>query len=500
MPAPEQFESAKLRTIDVLLEEGSDRVSLELAVAALVSAEPWAIRPVPLEPSGREFDLVPPGPVAPEQAWELTKKLLEQPSVKDADPAFEALYAEPDAAANEEPTGAEEFTEDDYDWSVSFVKAQDAWKLPDSVAHHGEGILIGHPDSGYQSHPELGPNFKPELGWDFIENDSNTENAGGGHGLSTASVISSPHDFAAASIGGTPQPFVDGIAPEAEVIPLRVTKPTLVIPAPVLFRVGVDRLRDAIRFAIDRHVQDAVRENIIVIAAAGNYTGPIVVWPAAYDEVVAMAACNARSRPWEHSAHGKAVDATGPGESVWTAQPGNKIAKSSGTSHATAIVAGIAALWLAHHGRDRLLARYQGGPPLARVFRHVLRATCESWPESRNSWGAGLVNAKACLQYPLPAVTELESFGAEDSLTHAFSDLPKAVVQRRLATTLGVDEQKAARLDKEYGRELRFWSLTRPSFRHALLEEGAARRLETFGKGAAFVLPPFSPSIQAAIR
>ncbi|RKG71075.1 peptidase S8 and S53, subtilisin, kexin, sedolisin [Corallococcus sp. CA054B] len=530
MAPPEQFESSKLRTLDVLIREGFDRASLEKSVAALVGTERWIIRPVPFDPTGRSFDLLPPGTVEPEQAWELARRLQADPNVEDADPAFEAVYAEHTSVTDTAPTllkaqsaepGPETFNEHDCDWSVRFVKADEAWKLPGG-ASQGEGILIGHPDSGYLPHPELGPNFTPRLGWDFIDDDPTTENPGGGHGLGTASVMASPYN--GPSVDG-PKLFVDGIAPKAEVVPLRVAKPTLFVPSPVLFNVGVDRLRDSIGFAIQRRVhvisislgwlpnaglhriiQQAVRENIIVIAAAGNYTGPVVVWPGAYDEVVAMAACNASAQPWAFSAWGKAVDATGPGEDVWVAQPGDKVGQSSGTSYATATVAGIAALWLAHHGRDNLLAKYQGGPTLAQVFRHVLRATCDSWPQSQLAWGAGLVNAKACLEAPLPDVTALESFTtrallheSSDTVASTFSGLPEADVLRGLATTLGVDEQKASRLDAEFGRELRFWALTHAPFRHAL-QEGASRDRQALKARAQAAMPPFSPSLRAAIR
>ncbi|RKI65817.1 peptidase S8 and S53, subtilisin, kexin, sedolisin [Corallococcus sp. AB049A] len=504
-PPPEQFESTKLRALDVLLREGFDRAALERAVAALGGAERWIIRPAPYEPTGRAFDLLPPGIIEPAQAWELARRLQADPGVEDADPAFEAVYAEPGPAGDTART----FNANDCDWSLRFVKADQAWLLPGG-ASQGAGILIGHPDSGYLPHPELGPNFTPRLGWDFIDDDPTTENPGGGHGLGTASVLSSPYNGPNAD--GTL--FVDGIAPKAEVIPLRVAKPTLFVPAPVLFNVGADRLRDAIGFAIQRGVhvisislgwlpnagmhraiQQAVQANIIVIAAAGNYTGPIVVWPGAYAEVVAMAACNASAQPWAHSAYGKAVDATGPGENVWTAQPVDKVEQSSGTSYATAIVAGIAALWLAHHGRDALLARYQGGATLARVFRHVLRATRDTWPQSQLAWGAGLVNAKACLEAPLPGVSELEPAlrqTSSETVAATFSGLDEADVLKGLATTLGVDEQKAARLDAEFGRELRFWALTDAPFRRAI-REGAGKTLRA-------ALPPFSPSLRAALR
>ena len=507
---PTQFESTKLRALDVLLREGFDRTALEKAVAVLAGAEPWIIRPAPYEPTGRAFDLLPPGIIEPAQAWELARRLQAQPGVEDADPAFEAVYAEPGPAGDTAQSKAQAFNASDCDWSLRFVKADEAWLLP-GVASQGEGIVIGHPDSGYLAHPQLGPNFEPRLGWDFIDDDPTTLNPGGGHGLGTASVMSSPYDAPSPS---RPQLFVDGIAPQVNVIPLRVSKPTLFVPSPVLFTVGVDRLRDAIGFAIQRGVhvisislgwlpnagmhraiQQAVQENIIVIAAAGNYTGPIVVWPGAYDEVVAMAACNASAQPWAHSAYGKAVDATGPGENVWVAQPEDKVEQSSGTSYSTAITAGIAALWLAHHGRDNLLAKYQGGATLAQVFRHVLRATCDTWPQSQLAWGAGLVNAKACLEAPLPDVTELEPAlrqTSSETVAATFSGLKEADVLKGLATTLGVDEQKAARLDAEFGRELRFWALADASFRHAI-REGAGKTLRA-------QLPPFSPSLLAALR
>ncbi|RYZ12081.1 MAG: peptidase S8 and S53, subtilisin, kexin, sedolisin, partial [Myxococcaceae bacterium] len=248
MAPPEQFESSKLRTLDVLLREGFDRTSLEKTVAALVGAESWIIRPVPFEPTGRSFDLLPPGIIEPAQAWELARRLQADPSVEDADPAFEAVYAEQTETTDTTPTlpkaqsaepGPETFNENDCDWSPRFVKAGEAWEL-DGGASQGEGILIGHPDSGYLPHPELGPNFAPRLGWDFIDDDPTTENPSGGHGLGTASVMASPYNDP--SVDG-PKLFVDGVAPKAEVVPLRVAKPTLFVPSPVLFNVGVDRLR-----------------------------------------------------------------------------------------------------------------------------------------------------------------------------------------------------------------------------------------------------------------
>jgi hypothetical protein len=137
-----------------------------------------------------------------------------------------------------------------------------------------------------------------------------------------------------------------------------------------------------------------------------------VVWPAAYDEVIAVAACNVRRQTWRGSCRGAAVDVTAPGESVWCARvdrtatpPAHDSARSSGTSYAVATVAGIAALWLARHGPDNLARRY-GAEKIPFIFNRLLRDTCvkvddPSWEPG--SFGAGLVDAEALLAAPLPA-------------------------------------------------------------------------------------------------
>lgn len=497
MAPHQQFSEPRVRSLYVRLRRGCTKADLEQAVAALALRDPPMLYRVPFAPGELQWDVLPLEPLTPAEGWELSRKLQSAPCVDVAEPNFEANYAEPQRteplqkAGTEAPVaaGAATFNEDENDWSLKLVNAEAAWKLSPQGQSQGEGIVIGHPDSGYRTHPELGigGNYRPELGWDFIEDDASLESDGGGHGLSTASVISSPDNRAPG------KNTVTGVAPKATIIPFRVAKPTWFIPAPVLFNAGTERLRDAIWFAILRRVhvvsislgwlpndglhtaiQHAVRENIIVIAAAGNFTGPLVIWPGQYAEVVAMAACNARKQPWSGSARGSAVDATGPGENVWTAQPDDKVEKSSGTSHATATVAGIAALWLAHHGRDNLLAKYQGQRTLADVFLTVLQASCQKWNESPNDWGAGLVDAAACLKQPLPAVAGTEAPARSrkaqaDTVRDAFRAVPDTELYTRLADVLGVRPEAAAKLDESHGRELRFHALTNPAVQRKLL-------------------------------
>ncbi|QSQ19009.1 S8 family serine peptidase [Pyxidicoccus parkwayensis] len=524
----EQFQSPRVHAIVVLLKAGYGQDWLGRWVFERVGTG-WSVCPVPFHPRGDEFDVVPQAGVEPARAWDFARELRALDGVVDAEPTFEALYEE---SAVQGPTGADpDITPRSLaygsaggtadagsacDWSVKFVQAEEAWALPDCVSRYGQGIRVGHPDSGYRAHPELGADFNPGPGWDFINGDSATENVQGDHGLETASVISS------ADNRSENERSITGIAAQAEVIPLRVTKPHSFVPAPVLFEAGATRLRDAIRYALTleppchvlsislgwlpdgglhRALQDAVQQNVIVIAAAGNYTGRIVVWPAAYPEAIAMAACNAQGAPWWGSARGPAVDATGPGEGVWVANVAQYVAQSDGTSFAVATIAGIAALWLAYHGRDNLLARYAGGPLLSEVFRQVLCASCTSWEQDPGLWGAGLVNARGCLQAPLPdpAAVQGAPAVAAGPVEETFPTIPAPRLHESLARVLGVKRAAIEPILAEHGRELRFWLLTQPDFRRALAESfiPAMEPVVTAQRAA---LPPFSDGLHEALR
>lgn len=190
-------------------------------------------------------------------------------------------------------------------------------------------------------------------------------------------------------------------------------------------------MHDAVREAIDLAV---VENNLIIVAAAGQtYTmesfngisqaaaglgfpvGDTVALPAAYANVIAVAGCSPDGRPWDESFRGPNVDITAPADGLWVAefdsnkadQHGNRlplVESASGTTFAAAFMAGVAALWLAHWGRDQLLARYHG-IPLGWVFRHQLHRTANSahtndW--DRTNYGAGVVNVHALLEEPLP--------------------------------------------------------------------------------------------------
>jgi hypothetical protein len=276
-----------------------------------------------------------------------------------------------------------------------------------------EKVVIAHPDSGKKRHPEAIPDPKIAFEYDYVDEGREPFDPLDGHGLSTSSVFGSLDDRAD---GGT----ITGVAPGVRWAPLRVSKKNWFVPSPVLFSDGAARLVKAIDLAVARGadiisislgwfgsealheaVQRAVNANVIVVAAGGNGT-PMVVWPAAYDEAIAVAATTPSGQRWFWSAPGKAIDIAAPGHRIWVARAEPTYAEhSSGTSHATAMLAGTAALWLARHDKARLKARFPG-QPFQQIFRRALERTAQ--PASQRWLGKGHLNVEALLSESLEAL------------------------------------------------------------------------------------------------
>ncbi len=484
-----------------------------LQTLAIEPREGWQTRPVharlPLW-----FDLVPPAShsITVNQGFDLQYHLQAQETVRHAEALFETTLDNiPDTnLAPAEASGMESLStpiadllpeEKSQDWGLKLIEVPEAWAVSAPEKSQGNGVHIGHPDSGYLVHPDLTDHqLRHDLERDFYDTDAsalNPQDRGGGHGLGTGSVIISnkrdPQDTQ----------FVLGVAPRAKIVPMRIVQKG---PPLFFFRSGPHRVREAVFHAIDigchvismsmggiwhRGLEQALRmayeNNILLVAAAGNAVR-MVVWPARYKEVIAVAGCTARREQWINSSRGESVDITAPGHNIWRACIVDKSATDrtdtpdvqpgSGTSYATAITAGVAALWLAHHGREHLLTSYPG-VPLNEVFRHMLRISADPPPAGHDGkWGGGIINARRLLETPLPPPSTFATAGFE-SLTvptdpkfnEVFTEVPADVLRGRLSATLGVSgEALDGRLDT-VGPELLFHVVTNPTLRARYQQE-----------------------------
>lgn len=344
-------------------------------------------------------------------------------------------------------------------WSLQHANVPAAWQLLNKDGREGEGVIIGHPDTGYRKHPEIwtaDAATSPILttaGYDYVLSrddpfdplDTSGPLPNPGHGTKSSSVIISPKGKQ--FLGDQkPERYVNGVASGARLVPLRVNRSVVQFNPSRLAKAIYDAASDdrtrmkkradvvsismggvptwnlwkAVRYAEDR--------GVIVVAAAGNKVG-FVVWPARFSQTVGVTASNVDCGIWSGSSRGPAVDITAPGESVWhaaTSRAGvDAIDLGQGTTYATATTAGIAALWLDYHRRNNsaalngLISRGE----VTSAFRNSLRAAAwrpdkdpALWPPSvsctdTTPWnslqlGPGIVNAAKTLQQPLTATRE----------------------------------------------------------------------------------------------
>lgn len=458
---------------------GGEKVAREVVDATLPGS--WRLVAGIADPD--QFDVFPDGP-APDvgTAWEMARRIALDERVVSCEPLLVTPGIVGDETAPEVMPGAEleaPRVVPEPNWHIDHCSIRDAWNLS-----KGEGIVVGHPDTGYMKHSQIWSNDAAQnrvlhsMGFDFVNDDADPLVAAGGstHGTATASVIMS---------GGT---GVLGVAPKAKLIPLRVDKDV------IHWRWG--RVRRAIEWATEKNVdvismslggpidgdslhqavQKAVAKGIIVIAAAGN-VWPFVVYPAKYEEVLAVAATNIDRKKWGDSARGAAVDVCAPGEDVHRAtfdENGQELVQeSSGTSYATAVLAGIAALWLAHHKRAALEARYGRGN-VSKVFRHVVMkhgiGNSPNW-DTRNL-GAGIVDARRVLEAPLPDLVTIaapEALEPEstrfDEIAAYFPSTPPEEVRERVVRMLDTTDAQLESVLEVYGNELKLHLAIDPDVR-----------------------------------
>jgi subtilisin family serine protease len=452
----------------------------------------------------------------PQVAWEISYRLADALGdlAVEVIPDLPSSLGAPPPAPEARPMPAP-MADLPHEWALSSIRAQPAWGLspPAGGAVRGAGIRIGHPDTGYVLHPDYELAVVDRgLDRDVIDGDDDAtdplEERFGyqpGHGTRTGSVIA-----------GRGSGTLTGVAPAATLVPIRTVKSVVQFFDGDVAR-AVHYARSSachvvsmslgglgfrgLEAAIDR----AVREGMIVMAAAGNQLdalGHAVVWPARYRNCIAVAAVNSSDRAWAHSSRGSKVAVSAPGEAVWVPdlsfmrEP--PVEQSSGTSYAVAHLAGAAALWLAFHGRRNLIDRY-GPANLQTAFLTVLRETARKPRNWEAGLGAGIVDAERLLRAQLPppgarAAAE-PSEPEEDELHVIFPELEPDAVEKRMRELVPAAPADA-RL-RTLRRELLYLLTENPELRSRLVarERGVAPTAAVRDA----LLPHASPTLAASL-
>lgn len=322
---------------------------------------------------------------------------------------------------------------------LTFVKAPAAWELlrkKSGWAKDLADVWVAHLDTGVTKHPVFGTwkngttaTVRPDLGINYIEGgppfDPVHINYAGqrGHGTRTLSTLA-----------GTNKKTLLGMAHGATFVPYRVTNTSVIdtFSATPLnkaldhawsangCRVASISLGDPCNPSPTNTlaIYDAYANGMIVVAAAGNVTSE-VTFPGSHPCTITAGGVNLDGTPWAGGSRGSRVDLCAPANTIFRAEtvalnpkkPDHVYGKQGdGTSYATTLIAGAAALWLARWTIKHLEATYPKPWMIVEAFRSVVRSSAEvptGWDSSR--FGAGILNAHALLQTSLPDPAQLRS-------------------------------------------------------------------------------------------
>jgi type VII secretion-associated serine protease mycosin len=302
-----------------------------------------------------------------------------------------AAYAGPANAAKQVVPCGPTFTDQlsETPWPMKRLRPEAAWPLS-----RGQGVTVAVIDSGVSTtHNKLtGQVLK---GADFVDQGGLGDCDNAGHGTLVAGIIAGKD---------SPESPFHGIAPGAKILPIKVLPDTKKSDDPTLPK----RIADAIVWAVGHNatvinlslttadtpelaaaVQFAASKKIVLVAASGNEgdspRAGLKVYPAAYDDVIAVAGIDENGAHVSASSAGDYVDVAAPGLGVpgpSTQGNGYALDPKGGTSFAAAFVSGVAALVRA---RDPKLS--------AKEVARRLTMTADPPPDGHNPQvGAGVVN------------------------------------------------------------------------------------------------------------
>lgn len=249
-------------------------------------------------------------------------------------------------------------------WGLFQINASQAWNVSTGsasvvVAIVDDAVQTNHPDlsaSIYTNTAEVAGNgidddnngyIDDRQGFDVADNDNdpNPPNSSFDHGTHVAGIVGakSNNSTGIASIGYS-----------VKLLPVKSTNVATQVTD------GYDGIVYAVTMGVDvinmswggtgnsttaqNIITWASNQGVILVAAAGNDNNNTLHYPAAYTECIAVASTTTGDARSSFSCYGTWVDVAAPGSSIYSTVPGSAYAYKQGTSMASPMVAGLAAL------------------------------------------------------------------------------------------------------------------------------------------------------------
>ena len=221
------------------------------------------------------------------------------------------------------------------------INATSAWDYTQGSAN----IIIAHCDSGIDlSHPDVSTSIVAP--WNYVNNNSNAQDVFG-HGTETSGVI------CAATNNGV---GIAGIAWNCPIMPLVVdlnngTQIDIFLTEAILYAVtnGASVITMSFSsYGFSQAEQDACNHaaaaGLILFAAGGNDSFNFLPYPALYNNVISVTACNSAGVIDGYNNHGTKCLLAAQGDSIFTTGLGGGYGNVNGSSFACPVAAGVAAL------------------------------------------------------------------------------------------------------------------------------------------------------------
>jgi len=248
-------------------------------------------------------------------------------------------------------------------WGPQTVRLADAW----DVASGDPSVIVAVLDSGVDmDHPDLVGKIAWDLDTQAMDDDADDAT---GHGTHCAGIAAAESNNV---IG------VAGAASSCRLAAYRCGDATFSTAALVLaIHDAVDQGAHVLSMswgstyndtALAAALQYALDEGCVLVAAAGNNGDTVPFYPAAHAFVIGVAATNSLDDLASFSNYGAWVELAAPGQSITSTWVGGIYKYASGTSMATPLVSGTAALLYAELGGQRT-------PEAAALIRGALESS-----------------------------------------------------------------------------------------------------------------------------